>query len=134
MNLRISAHRFILIGSKGWLNNSGIAAHLKTEGRLTYTGQVVQSAPDYSLTPYCKEKPILGHGNADKIDLYQEKAKRADVDLPYFQLVQLYSSDEITWNIYYYDKEDQNGMKEKLRSIGVMEERICMKDAKEFWD
>ena len=30
------------------------------------------------LTPYCKEKPILGHGNADKIDMYREKAKRAD--------------------------------------------------------
>ena len=30
------------------------------------------------LTPYCKEKSILGHGNADIIDVYQEKAKRAD--------------------------------------------------------
>lgn len=30
------------------------------------------------LTPYCKEKPILGHGNLDKIDMYREKAKRAD--------------------------------------------------------
>lgn len=140
------------------------------------------------LTPYCKEKPILGHGNVDKIDLYQEKAKRAgdefdegaksiynaiakfykrilkdtnrqintnreffenladitsvniighsmsDVDLPYFQLVQLYCSDEIIWNIYYYDKEEQNGMKEKLQSMGGIEEKICMKDANEFWD
>ena len=30
------------------------------------------------LTPYCREKPILGHGNPDKIDIYREKAKRAD--------------------------------------------------------
>lgn len=140
------------------------------------------------LTPYCKEKPILGHGNADKLVMYREKAKRADdefdegsksiynaiakfyerilkytnrqinihrgffenlvditsvniighsmsdVDLPYFQSVQLYSSDKITWNIYYYDKKEQNGMKKKLILIGVMEEQICMKNANEFWN
>lgn len=61
MNLRISAHRFILIGSKGWLNNSGIVAHLKTEGRLTYTGQVVQSAPDYSYVKLI----VLTHAHFD---------------------------------------------------------------------
>ena len=140
------------------------------------------------LTPYCKEKPILGHGNADKLAIYREKAKRADdefdegaksiytaiakfyerifkdtnrqinihrgffenladitsvniighsmsdVDLPYFQSVQLYSPDRKTWNVYYYDKEEQNSMKEQLLSIGVMEEKICMKDANEFWN
>ena len=139
------------------------------------------------LTPYCKEKPILGHGNADKIDMYQEKAKRADdefdegaksiynaiakfyerilkdtnrqinihrdffenfsditsvniighsmsnVDLPYFQSVKLYSSDKIKWNIYCYDKDEQDSMKERLLSIGVMEEKIYMRDANEFW-
>ena len=140
------------------------------------------------LTPYCKEKPILGHGNADKLAMYREKAKRADdefdegaksiynaiakfyerifkdtnrqinihrgffenladitsvniighsmsdVDLPYFQSVQLYSPDRKKWNVYYYDKEEQNSMKEQLLSIGVMEEKICMKDANEFWN
>ena len=140
------------------------------------------------LTPYCKEKPILGHGNADKLAMYGEKAKRADdefdegaksiynamakfyerifkdtnrqinihrgffenladitsvniighsmsdVDLPYFQSVQLYSPDRKIWNVYYYDKEEQNSMKEQLLSIGVMEEKICMKDANEFWN
>lgn len=59
MNLRISAHRFILIGSKGWLNNSGIVAHLKTEGWLTYAGQVAQSAPDYSAVLYAGYRDIL---------------------------------------------------------------------------
>ncbi len=86
------------------------------------------------LTPYCKEKPVLGHGNADKINVYREKAKRAYVDLPYFQSVQLYSPDKKTWNIYYYDQEEQDGMKEQLLLIGVMEESICMKDANEFWN
>ena len=139
------------------------------------------------LTPYCKEKPILGHGNADKIDMYREKAKRADdefdegaksiynaiakfyerilkdtnrqinihrdffenfsditsvniighsmsnVDLLYFQSVKLYSSDKIKWNIYCYDKDEQDSMKERLLSIGVMEEKIYMRDANEFW-
>lgn len=139
------------------------------------------------LTPYCKEKSILGHGNADIIDVYQEKAKRADdefdegsksiyhaiakfyerifkdtnqqinkhrdffrnladitsvniighsmsnVDLLYFQSVKLYSSDKIKWNIYCYDKDEQDSMKERLLSIGVMEEKIYMRDANEFW-
>lgn len=30
----------------------------------------------------------------------------SDVDLSYFQLVQLYSPDRKTWNVYYYDKEE----------------------------
>lgn len=58
----------------------------------------------------------------------------SDVDLPYFQSVQLYSPDIKTWNVYYYDKEEQDSMKEQLLSIGVMEEKICMKDANEFWN
>jgi hypothetical protein len=135
------------------------------------------------LTPYCKEKPILGHGNVNIIDVYQEKAKRSDdefdegsksiynaiakfyerifkdtnqqinkhrdffqnmadiighsmseVDLPYFQTVHLYSPEKTIWNIYYYDKDEQDSLKERLLSIGVMKEEICMKDAKEFWD
>lgn len=143
---------------------------------------------DGGLTPYCKEKPILGHGNVDIIDVYQEKAKRADdefdegsksiyhaiakfyerifkdtnqqinkhrdffrnladitsvniiehsmseVDLPYFQAVQLYSPEKMTWNIYYFNKDEQDSMKERLLSIGVMKEEIYMRDAKEFWD
>ena len=140
------------------------------------------------LTPYCKEKSILGHGNADIIDVYQEKAKRADdefdersksiyhaiakfyerifkdtnqqinkhrdffrnladitsvniighsmseVDLPYFQAVQLYSPEKMTWNIYYFNKDEQDSMKERLLSIGVMKEELYMRDVKEFWD
>ena len=62
MNLRISARRFILIGSKVWLNNSGIVAHLKTEGWLTYAGQVVQSPPDYSLTLRSAAEPPVQCG------------------------------------------------------------------------
>lgn len=54
--------------------------------------------------------------------------------LPYFQSVQLYSPDRKAWNVYYYDKEEQNSMKEQLLSIGVMEEKICMKNANEFWN
>lgn len=140
------------------------------------------------LTPYCKEPPILGHGNVDIIDVYREKAKRADdefdegsksiyhaiakfyerifkdtnqqinkhgdffqnladitsvniighsmseVDLPYFLAVQLYSPEKISWSLYYYNKGEQDSMKERLLSIGVMKEEIHMRDAKEFWD
>lgn len=140
------------------------------------------------LTPYCKERPVLGHGNVDIIDIYREKAKRADdefdegpksiyhaiakfyerifkdtnqqinvhrdffqnlvditsvniighsmseVDLPYFQTVQLYSPEKTIWNTYYYDKDERDSMKERLLSIGVMKEEIYMRDVKEFWD
>ena len=48
MNLRISAHTFILIRSRVWLNDAGIVAHSKTERWLTSTGQVAQNHPDYS--------------------------------------------------------------------------------------
>lgn len=58
----------------------------------------------------------------------------SEVDLPYFQTVQLYSSEKTVWNIYYYDKDEQDSMKERLLSIGVMKEEIYMRDAKEFWD
>lgn len=57
----------------------------------------------------------------------------SNVDLPYFQSVKLYSSDKIKWNIYCYDKDEQDRMKERLLSIGVMEEKIYMRDANEFW-
>ncbi len=40
----------------------------------------------------------------------------------------------IKWNTYYYDKDEQDSMKERLLSIGVMKEEIYMRDAKEFWD
>ena len=53
-------------------------------------------------------------------------------DLPYFQTVQLYSSEKTIWNTYYYDKDEQDSMKERLLSIGVMKEEIYMRDAKEF--
>ncbi|KAI4447638.1 hypothetical protein C823_002157 [Eubacterium plexicaudatum ASF492] len=140
------------------------------------------------LTPYCKERPVLGHGNVDRIDIYREKAKRADdefdegpksiyhaiakfyerifkdtnqqinvhrdffqnlvditfvniighsmseLDLPYFQTVQLYSPEKTIWNTYYYDQDEQDSMKERLLSIGVMKEEIYMRDVKEFWD
>mgnify|MGYP007031368069 CR=1 FL=1 len=49
MNLRISAHTFILIRSRVWLNDAGIVAHSKTERWLTSTGQVAQNHPDYSI-------------------------------------------------------------------------------------
>ena len=55
----------------------------------------------------------------------------SEVDLPYFQTVQLYSPEKISWNIYYYDKDEQDSMKERLLSIGVMEEKIYMRDANE---
>ena len=58
----------------------------------------------------------------------------SEVDLPYFQTVQLYSPEKTRWNIYYYDKDEQDSLKERLLSIGVMKEKICMKDLKEFWD
>ena len=48
MNLRISAHTFILIRSRVWLNDAGRTAHSKTERWLTSTGQVAQNHPDYS--------------------------------------------------------------------------------------
>ncbi len=48
MNLRISAHTFILIRSRVWLNDAGIVAHSKTERWLTSTGQVAQNHSDYS--------------------------------------------------------------------------------------
>lgn len=57
----------------------------------------------------------------------------SEVDLPYFQTVQLYSSEKTIWNTYYYDKDEQDSMKERLLSIGVMEEKIYMRDANEFW-
>lgn len=117
------------------------------------------------MTPYCEEKPVLEHGNVDVIDMYREKAIRADdefdeglksiynaivkfyerifkdtnqqinvhrdffqnlsditsvniighsmseVDLPYFQTVQLYCPDKLAWNVYYYDKDEQDSMK-----------------------
>lgn len=58
----------------------------------------------------------------------------SEVDLPYFQTVQLYSPEKISWNIYYFNKDEQDSMKERLLSIGVMKEEIYMRDAKEFWD
>ena len=57
----------------------------------------------------------------------------SNVDLLYFQSVKLYSFDKIKWNIYCYDKDEQDSMKERLLSIGVMEEKIYMRDANEFW-
>lgn len=48
MNLRITAHIFILIGSRYRLNNAGTVAHHKTEWRLTLPGQTAQNHPDYS--------------------------------------------------------------------------------------
>lgn len=58
----------------------------------------------------------------------------SEVDLPYFQTVQLYSSEKTIWNTYYYDKDEQDSMKEWLLSIGVMKEEIYMRDSKKFWD
>ena len=58
----------------------------------------------------------------------------SEVDLPYFQAVQLYSPEKMTWNIYYFNKDEQDSMKERLLSIGVMKEEIYMRDVKEFWD
>ncbi len=40
----------------------------------------------------------------------------------------------MTWNIYYFNKDEQDSMKERLLSIGVMKEEIYMRDVKEFWD
>lgn len=36
--------------------------------------------------------------------------------------------------LYYFNKDEQDSMKERLLSIGVMKEGINMRDAKEFWD
>ena len=58
----------------------------------------------------------------------------SEVDLPYFQTVQLYSPEKTIWNTYYYDKDEQDSVKERLLSIGVMKEEIYMRDVKEFWD
>lgn len=48
MNLRNNAHIFILVRSRQWLNDTGRAAHTKTEWWLIFTGQAAQIAPDYS--------------------------------------------------------------------------------------
>ena len=58
----------------------------------------------------------------------------SEVDLPYFQTVQLYSPKKISWNIYYFNKDEQDTMKERLLSIDVMKEEIYMRDAKKIWD
>ena len=41
----------------------------------------------------------------------------SEVDLPYFQTVQLYSPEKISWNIYYYDKDEQDSMKGRSHQI-----------------
>ena len=51
----------------------------------------------------------------------------SEVDLPYFQTVQLYSPEKISWNIYYYDKDEQDSMKGRLLSIGAMEEKVYIR-------
>ena len=61
MNLRISAHTFILIRSRVWLNDAGIVAHSKTERWLTSTGQVAQNHPDYSILPSSARTEVLQH-------------------------------------------------------------------------
>lgn len=78
MNLRISAHTFILIRSRVWLNDAGIVAHSKTERWLTSTGQVAQNHPDYS-----KEIIAILDGDTKYGDYEFEDFSTIKISMPY---------------------------------------------------
>lgn len=60
MNLRISAHTFILIRSRVWLNDAGMVAHSRTERWFTPTGQAAQNHPDYSPLEVIHDDRVAG--------------------------------------------------------------------------
>lgn len=103
-----------------------------------------QSSPIYDiLAEYCSRtyKDVMEHiyqlvfldfNSIEKIMIIGHSL--SDVDLPYFKEIKRKIGREVEWNIYYYSDEQKDGLKEKIKKIGVNEQLIHMIPTSEFYD
>lgn len=58
----------------------------------------------------------------------------AGVDMPYFQNIDIFTSQKANWKVYYYKNDEKEQMKNHLISCGIDISRINMVPSNEFYD
>ncbi len=56
------------------------------------------------------------------------------VDMPYFKTVMNSINSNAEWNVYYYQNEEKDCLKDSLLSLGLSEEHIFLLPSSDFWD
>lgn len=57
----------------------------------------------------------------------------AGIDLPYFKTIDMLTNQELIWNVYYHEPEEESKMKEALIEIGISKNRIKMHPDTSFY-
>ncbi|WP_066872666.1 bacteriophage abortive infection AbiH family protein [Clostridium mediterraneense] len=58
----------------------------------------------------------------------------ADVDMPYFQMINILIGSKVIWNVYYYDENKKEQMYDNLIKYGIKKEQIKMDNSINFFD
>ena len=56
------------------------------------------------------------------------------VDMPYFKTVMNSINSNAEWNVYYYQNEEKDCLKDSLLFLGLSEEHIFLLPSSDFWD
>lgn len=57
----------------------------------------------------------------------------ADVDMPYFEMINILIGDKVSWKIYYYDENKKEQMYDNLIKYGIKKEQIKMDNSIKFF-